>query len=205
LNGSEDEKELNVPFSIKECTRRQKDKTTGEKKENKQYSYVGQRITLDKSLPVYILHEDKFNFENVKEEHPFKNVEISYKVGTTYSGRELQTKNGETYFVSDDGKLFKNKNKHKTGKKRNPVYVPYKKEFNYNTVTEETKLTDVVIKDKKVSSVFNGKQVKTNRGAVYLVSDTGLVFKQITYLFKNDIKKMPKTKSETVQQEVKQQ
>jgi hypothetical protein len=91
-----------------------------------------------------------------------------------------------------------------------PVYIPHEerktkdknsKEMLSNeeltkkilaNASEQKQVSNVSIKRKKVVTLHSGKEVTTNGGAVFLLSESGQVFKKIIYHFHNKIQKAPK-------------
>jgi hypothetical protein len=114
-NGENGAVNVDINYSIKECTRHSK---------HKEYKYIGKRETLDKPVPVYIPHEEKKSknseeklsadelrnkiLSNASEEKSVSNVPIKQKkVETLHSGKEVTTNGGSVYLLSDSGKVFK--------------------------------------------------------------------------------------------------
>ena len=58
---------------------------------------------------------------------------------------------------------------------------------------------NIPIKQKKIETMHTGKEVTTNGGSVYLISNSGQTFKKITYHYRNNIQKAPKIVDEAVQ------
>jgi len=95
-----DKKEnLEINFSIKECTRNSK---------HKEYRYVGKREVLPEPVPVYIPHMGVVAPENIRTETPVSNVTIRHQgVETVHSGKEFITTTGAVYLASSTGQVYK--------------------------------------------------------------------------------------------------
>ena len=113
-------------------------------------------------------------------------------------------------------KEYKYLGKRETLDKPVPVYIPHEEKKTKNSeeklsseelrqkilgnASEVMAVSDVLIKQKKVETLHSGKEVTTNGGSVYLLSETGQVFKKIIYHFHNKIQKAPKAVVVPVQQ-----
>jgi hypothetical protein len=98
-NGQNEGINVDINFSIKECTRHSK---------HKEYKYTGKRLALVEPVPVYIPHAAEVVSENIKEEKLVSSVPIKQKkVQTLHSGREVVTNGGSIYLLSDNGLRFK--------------------------------------------------------------------------------------------------
>ena len=98
-SGSNDGINVDINFSIKECTRNSK---------HKEYKYVGKREVLPEPVPVYIPHTGVIATESVKQESSVKNIAIRQKkVETLHSGKEVTTNGGSIYLMSESGQTFK--------------------------------------------------------------------------------------------------
>ena len=90
---------VDVLFSIKECTRTSKHK--------KEYNYVGKREALPNPVPVFIPHKNELK-DTFKTETSILNIPITQKkVLTLHSGKEVSSENGSIYFITDAGQIFK--------------------------------------------------------------------------------------------------
>jgi hypothetical protein len=79
-----------------------------------------------------------------------------------------------------------------------PVYIPHNGTVNADTIKSESSVKNIPIRQKKVETLHSGKEVTTNGGSVFLMSDNGQTFKKITYHFHNKIQKAPKVAEEVV-------
>jgi len=102
LNG---DGELNICFSIKECTR-----NSG----RKEYKYIGRRIALEKPVDMYVPYWQNLTLEELKNkinicnEKSVSNISVNERgKHNLHSGKELSTSDGSTYFLSDNGTVFK--------------------------------------------------------------------------------------------------
>jgi hypothetical protein len=77
-----------------------------------------------------------------------------------------------------------------------PVYIPHNGTVNADTIKSESSVKNIPIRQKKVETLHSGKEVTTNGGSVFLMSDNGQTFKKITYHFHNKIQKAPKVAEE---------
>ena len=98
-NGQNEGVNVDINFSIKECTRNSK---------HKEYRYVGKREVLPEPVPVYIPHNTALAQDSIKGETSVKNISIKQKkVETLHSGKEVTTTGGSIYLVSNSGQTFK--------------------------------------------------------------------------------------------------
>ena len=79
-----------------------------------------------------------------------------------------------------------------------PVYIPHNGTVNADSIKSESSVKNIPIRQKEVSTLHSGKEVTTNGGSVFLMSDNGQTFKKITYHFHNKIQKAPKVAEEVV-------
>jgi hypothetical protein len=98
-NGKNEGVNVDIHFSIMECTRNSK---------RKEYRYMGKREVLPEPVPVYIPHNEELAKDSLKSETSVKNIPIKQKkVETMHSGKEVTTTGGSIYLVSNSGQTFK--------------------------------------------------------------------------------------------------
>jgi len=76
-----------------------------------------------------------------------------------------------------------------------PVYIPHTGSVS-TELREERKVSNVSIRQNKVETKHSGREVTTNTGSTFLLSDGGQVFKKIIYHFHNKIQQAPKVVEE---------
>jgi hypothetical protein len=114
LNGNMQNEGTNqdINFSIRECTRNSK---------HKEYRYVGKREFLPKPVPVYIPHYGSISEDSIVEQTNVENVPIKEKktetldsgeavitkIKTLHSGKEVTTKTGSVFLITNTGQTYK--------------------------------------------------------------------------------------------------
>lgn len=73
-----------------------------------------------------------------------------------------------------------------------PVYILHDGEVSADNIKEEKLVSNIAIKQKKVETIHSGREVTTNGGSIYLLSNNGSTFKKIIYHYHNKIQKAPK-------------